>query len=64
MEAVLDSGGYLGMPFPTIKHNNMSGYEKSQHANRADPRNPHQQLQGYGIPIHLEIHEERGSKKL
>jgi len=62
--AVMDSGSYLGMSIPTIKHNNLNSYKKrSQHANRADPKNPHHQLQRYRVLIHLEILGERGGRK-
>jgi len=56
----MDCGGYLGMPIPTIKHNNLSGYGGSQRANRADARNQYHQLQRYIVLIHLEIHGRKG----
>jgi len=54
----LDIGGYLGMPIPTIKHNNLSGYERIPTCKSCNLKNLHHQLQRYRILISLETYEE------
>ena len=55
----MDDGGYLDMLIPTIKRNNLSGYEKipmCKSCSCENSRSPHYQLQRYRVLIHLKIH--------
>jgi len=59
---VIDSGRYLDMTIPTIKHNNLNSYTKiptSKSCSYGDLRNQHRQLRPNNVLIPLEIHEEK-----
>jgi len=60
----LNIGGYLGMPISTIKHSNLSGYGRISTCKSCRFEESAPQLQGYLIFVSLEIHEERGGKKI
>jgi len=60
VEVVRDSGGYLCISIPTIKHSNLSSYEKiatCKLCSYGDPKYSCHQLQCHRVFMHLEVVE-------